>query len=563
MIDHDVKLIIWDLDDTFWNGVLAEGRIEFIHERAELVKTLAGRGIISSIASNNDYQVAKDVLELAGIWDYFVFPSISYNPKGKRVSQIIQRASLQPRNVLFIDDNIFNLQEVRFFNTGIMVARPVDLIPAMLSHPRLAGKPDPELNRLKQYQLLERKILDQEVANLSNETFLRLSEIKISFDFDVEANFDRAMDLVNRANQLNYTKKRLATKSDRDALRSTLSEYGFSSVHFLPRSLWGLWNDRIFVLKRRTNERRLIHFVFSCRTMNMGIEQFVYQYLGKPEIVTVPDVAYELDKDATIDWISVSELHSTAVAHAISQDKLLLVGGCELLQLSSYCSPHRTEFVNKIVTHDAEDYKVRYDDPYFFITDRAALGRNEPRKRLAAWTYEDTRLLDRSVSEAKIIILAMSASLKHRYLVTKDGICARVPRSNILLYLEKHTAWFKENFTVVDIPIKERLALIERSFEWVNQHSLPEAMIFIMGAATSKSEGVEKARGGMYNNWCSRFCGTNSKFKFVDVDSLVLKGQIIEGQYLTPAGYRALSTYIMNAIKLKTPVMMRQIEGEG
>ena len=60
-----------------------------------------------------------------------------------------------------------------------------------------------------------------------------------------------------------------------------------------------------YVLKRRTNERRLIHFVFSCRTMNMGIEQFVYQYLGKPEIVTIPDVAYGLDKDATIDWISV------------------------------------------------------------------------------------------------------------------------------------------------------------------------------------------------------------------------------------------------------------------
>ena len=372
------------------------------------------------------------------------------------------------------------------------------------------------------------------------------------------------MDLVNRANQLNYTKKRLATKSDRDALRSTLSEYGVSAACISCHDRYGDYEIiGFYVLKRRTNERRLIHFVFSCRTMNMGIEQFVYQYLGKPEIVTVPDVAYELDKDATIDWISVSESHSTAVAHAISQDKLLLVGGCELLQLSSYCSPHRTEFVNKIVTHDAEDYKVRYDDPYFFITDRAALGRNEPRKRLAAWTYEDTRLLDRSVSEAKIIILAMSASLKHRYLVTKDGICARVPRSNILLYLEKHTAWFKENFTVVDIPIKERLALIERSFEWVNQHSLPEAMIFIMGAATSKSEGVEKARGGMYNNWCSRFCGTNSKFKFVDVDSLVLKGQIIEGQYLTPAGYRALSTYIMNAIKLKTPVMMRQIEGEG
>jgi predicted enzyme involved in methoxymalonyl-ACP biosynthesis len=113
--------------------------------------------------------------------------------------------------VIFIDDNILNRQEVRFFNPGIKVAHPVDLIPAIVSHPRFAGKPDPELKRLKQYQLLQRKITAQQAVNLSNEEFLRSSAIRINFDFNVEANLDRIIDLINRANQLNYTKIRLST----------------------------------------------------------------------------------------------------------------------------------------------------------------------------------------------------------------------------------------------------------------------------------------------------------------------------------------------------------------
>jgi FkbH-like protein len=206
-IDRDVKMIIWDLDGTIWNGILAEGQIEFIEDRVELIKSLARRGIISSLASKNDFNAAKNILKQAGLWDYFVFPSISYDPKGKRVSEIVQKVSLRPENIFFIDDNILNREEVRFFNTGIMVAHPTDLIPVIPSHPRFAGKPDPELKRLKQYQLLERKIVDRETTNLSNEDFLRSSGIKIVFDLDVESNFDRIIDLVNRANQLNYTKK--------------------------------------------------------------------------------------------------------------------------------------------------------------------------------------------------------------------------------------------------------------------------------------------------------------------------------------------------------------------
>ena len=62
-INDNVKMVIWDLDDTFWEGTLAEGTINFIEKNGSLVKGLAERGIISSIVSKNNYNAAKEILE--------------------------------------------------------------------------------------------------------------------------------------------------------------------------------------------------------------------------------------------------------------------------------------------------------------------------------------------------------------------------------------------------------------------------------------------------------------------------------------------------------------------
>ena len=550
-IDNDVKLVIWDLDDTFWDGTLAEGEIKFVEERAVLVKTLAARGIISSIASKNDYGTARAVLEREGLWDYFVFPSISFDPKGKRVSEIIRNAALRPENTVFIDDNVGNLEEARFFNNAIMLAQPKQLIPVMLSHPRFAGKPDLSLERLKQYQLLQRKFIDQQTDNVSNEEFLRASEIKIYFDFDIEANIDRVVELINRTNQLNYTKKRLTTEADIDGLRAQLNEFGMSAACISCRDRYGDYGIVGFYLLETTDRgARLIHFVFSCRTMNMGIEQFVYQYLRKPELAIPSEVAYGLDIHDAIDWIAVAGTRKETATLMGNQSKLLLVGGCELLQLASYCSAIRTEFVNTIVTEDSDDLKIRYDDPYFFITDREALKRSEPMKGLAAWSYDDAALLDRSIAEAKIIILAMRAALNHKFLRTKDDIHVRVERPNIEIYARKRAAWFKENFSIVQISVKERLALFRQAFKFVNAHSCSEAAVFVIGADTHKpGSPVGLAVSGVYNNYCREFCSNNAKFHFVDVANLLTADQVLDTQHLTPAGYRALSVHIMSVLE--------------
>jgi len=90
MIENTVKLVIWDLDDTFWSGTLAEGETTPIERNLEIVKTLTDRGIIQSICSKNDRETALARLAEMGVDEYFVFPRISFDPKGMAIAQLIE-----------------------------------------------------------------------------------------------------------------------------------------------------------------------------------------------------------------------------------------------------------------------------------------------------------------------------------------------------------------------------------------------------------------------------------------------------------------------------------------
>ena len=58
-----IKLIIWDLDDTFWSGTLSEGEVEPSSYNIEILELLTNHGVINSISSKNDYFEAKEKLE--------------------------------------------------------------------------------------------------------------------------------------------------------------------------------------------------------------------------------------------------------------------------------------------------------------------------------------------------------------------------------------------------------------------------------------------------------------------------------------------------------------------
>ena len=70
---NKIKLVIWDLDETFWKGILSEGEVEPIEANLGLVRRLTDIGIVNSICSKNDIDKAEAALKKISMWDLCVF----------------------------------------------------------------------------------------------------------------------------------------------------------------------------------------------------------------------------------------------------------------------------------------------------------------------------------------------------------------------------------------------------------------------------------------------------------------------------------------------------------
>lgn len=341
-----IKLVIWDMDETFWKGTLSEEEVDIPPENIQLIKRFTDIGIINSICSKNDYNKVQEKLENCGIWDYFVFPSIDWTPKGGRIQQLISDMQLRPVNVLFIDDNPSNLEEAKFFSSELMTMLPDDL-PDLLEEAFACKKNDAEHKRLQQYKLLEKK-QQQKEKFASNEQFLYSSNIRVTWGTDCIENIDRIHDLVWRSNQLNFTKIRCTKEELMELFSEGENKCGYVSVkdNFGDYGIVGFYALR---------NKELLHFCFSCRTLGMGIEQYVYNKLGCPDLKINGEVISSLESDEMPGWInqenSGAENTSLKVQSA-SSHSVLIKGPCDLFQILPYIADKSiidTEFtyVNK------------------------------------------------------------------------------------------------------------------------------------------------------------------------------------------------------------------------
>ncbi len=332
-----VKLVVWDLDGTLWSGTLSEGPVELSPSRIELIRTLNRRGIANSICSKNDEDDVRTYLERAGLWSEFVFVSVDWSSKGSRVAQIVEDIQLRPENVLFIDDLVLNREEVRASVPGIQTAGP-EIIGRLLSLPALKGKDDSGLSRLRQYRVLEQKRSDRAKSTTTNEEFLRSCDIRVGVYPAGEEESDRLFELVNRTNQLNFTKRRPTESEFVALLRDPRRRAGYIRV----KDRYGDYGICGFFSLSEAGDV-LTDFLFSCRVLNMGVEQWLYEHLGRPALSVVGDVASTAA--GSVDWItedadhvdpspgqeSSAEVGASAVTTAPRRDRVLMVGGCDLM----------------------------------------------------------------------------------------------------------------------------------------------------------------------------------------------------------------------------------------
>ncbi len=337
-----VRLVIWDLDETFWHGTLTEGGMTWRPEAQQAVAALARRGIISSICSKNDADQVDAILKRHGVRELFVFPSISWDPKGPRLAQLIETVQLRAPSVLFIDDNPMNRAEAQHFVPGLQVADDT-IVPRLLADPRLRGKDDPQMTRLAQYQVLERRSADQQAAGTDTEAFLRESGITVTIEHDLQLHLDRAIELINRTNQLNFTKKRLPEDpaAARAELSTLLAEHTVQAGLLRVQDRYGDYGFcGLYIMRSKRNLGRvLLHFAFSCRILGMGLESWLYQRLERPALKVVGRVLTDVIADRRrIDWVRVAIGGSTeAIDQAAPKVAYVFArGGCDMRAISHY-----------------------------------------------------------------------------------------------------------------------------------------------------------------------------------------------------------------------------------
>ncbi len=332
MVDFSkIKLIIWDLDCTLWNGTVSEENITLIPENEQFIKNLTDMGIVNSICSKNDYDTTKNTLLDFHLWEYFVFPSINWEAKGNRVQNIISSMGLRPVNVLFVDDNPQNLKEAEFYCPEIMTALPEDLVP-LYSIAENATKKDTTHKRLNQYKILEQKAEFKNEFS-SNEDFLMSCGIRVEIKYDCANNAERIYDLVQRSNQLNFTKLRHTKTELIELFENTEYSCGYVTANdnFGDYGIIGF-----FAIK----DNNLVHFTFSCRTLGMKIEQYTYMILGCPSLTVNGDVVEELSKDFMPPWINNT---NSCTAKKLSTDlKILIKGPCDMSQMFSFIEESET-----------------------------------------------------------------------------------------------------------------------------------------------------------------------------------------------------------------------------
>lgn len=207
--NKEIKCVVWDLDNTVWDGVLIESNdVQLKPDIVEIIRTLDERGILNSISSKNDYDLAMAKLEGFGLNDYFLYPEIHWNAKSFALEQIQKNINFGMDAILFVDDQEFELEEVKNVHPLVNCLNSSEYL-TLLTNPRLSPRfiTVDSARRRKMYQDdYKRKLAESEYQGPSD-AFLASLNMKFSIYPAELDDLKRSEELTIRTNQLNATGK--------------------------------------------------------------------------------------------------------------------------------------------------------------------------------------------------------------------------------------------------------------------------------------------------------------------------------------------------------------------
>lgn len=272
-----VKCVVWDLDNTLWEGTLLEDGLANLQPRPEALETikeLDRRGILHSVASKNNPDEALAALAHFGLAEYMLHPQISWEPKSTGLQRIARALNIGQDTLLFVDDSAFERAQVRS-------ALPHVRVEAAGDSRALLRRADCDVlvtaeagQRRKRYQDASVRASAAEDYGDDYLAFLRDCRIELDIAPMTAANLERVHELTQRTNQMNFS----GTQYTRAVLEDMLQAGRLNTYVLDCRDRFGSYGTIGFCVADPV-EPRVTDLMFSCRIQSKRVEHAFLTYL--------------------------------------------------------------------------------------------------------------------------------------------------------------------------------------------------------------------------------------------------------------------------------------------
>lgn len=285
------KLILLDLDDTLWGGIVGDLGWEKIRlgghdpigeafvDFQKILLAFTRRGIVLGLVSKNEESIALEAIEkhpeMVLKPDHFAGWRINWQDKAQNIIDLVQELNLGLQSVVFIDDNPVERARVREALPEALVPEwPADVMlykSALLSlncFDTLATSSE-DLGRAEMYVSdRKRKTLLKETASLDE--WLHTLEMKVQIQPLNDVDLVRTAQLLNKTNQMNLSTRRLtetelATWAAQPGNRLWTCRV---SDKFGDSGLTGIVSMTV-----ADNQGQIVDFILSCRVMGRRVEE--------------------------------------------------------------------------------------------------------------------------------------------------------------------------------------------------------------------------------------------------------------------------------------------------
>jgi FkbH-like protein len=293
------KVLVTDLDNTLWRGVVAEDGLTGIAWGADGVgyrhfvyqtylRRLRTEGVLLAAVSRNSREMALAPLRgdrmILGEND-FVAVVASYHAKSAQIRELARHLNLDLGAIVFVDDNPVELEEVslelptvstlRFPSHDDGLPELLTALAARLGRRELTAE---DRGRTELYRRRLETMVPQEIEGANLRAFLRDLKMRLVLHERSGSDRARAVQLINKTNQFNLNGRRV---SDNEVARLLASGGRLLTATLEDRT--GSHGEILACLI--TGDRTVISLVLSCRVFQRRVEHAFCAWLADQQLV--------------------------------------------------------------------------------------------------------------------------------------------------------------------------------------------------------------------------------------------------------------------------------------